>query len=392
MALVVDRIDVDELIELTRALVRIPTVFDPERGLNEEPAARFIADLLTRWGWAPRVELVAPGRPNVIATVIGDRPGPHLLFEGHTDVVTEGDVSEWKLDPFGAEVVDGCLHGRGSADMKGGVAAMLLATRAVVEAGPFPGRITVACLVDEEGMMAGAKHFVAQGHTADVDAAICCEPEAGEICNVSKGAVRLRVDLRGRMAHGAMPQHGDNPIPRLGALLVGLGELQADLQGSVGEHPHLGLPYLTPTVVGAGTPPQMNVIPAAASLWIDVRTVPGIDHADLVKRVRDLAGPNAAVTVIDDRPVVDTPASSRVVTALRAAHEAVTGEPARLGGVPGATDGTVLTSRGAIPSVVYGPGGKWIAHQANEFVEVDDLVRHARVYADAALRFLTAGA
>jgi succinyl-diaminopimelate desuccinylase len=123
-----------------------------------------------------------------------------------------------------------------------------------------------------------------------------------------------------------------------------------------------------------------------------VRTVPGIDHADLVQRVSDLAGPNAAVTLIDDRPVVDTPAGSPVVTALLAAHEAVTGEPGRLGGVPGATDGTVLTSRGGIPSVVYGPGGTWIAHQANEFVEVDDLVAHAHVYADAALRFLSAGA
>lgn len=390
MALVGDSIDASELVQLTQALVRIPTVFDPDRGLNEEPAARYIADLLTGWGWAPRVELVAPGRPNVIATIDGGAgAGPHLLFEGHTDVVTEGDRSEWKLDPFGAEIVDGCLYGRGSADMKGGVAAMLLATRAVVEAGPFPGRITVACLVDEEGMMAGAKHFVAQGHTSDIDAAICCEPEAGEICNVSKGAIRLRVDLRGRMAHGAMPQHGDNPIPRLGALLEGLGELQHELQAGVGEHPLLGLPYLTPTVVDAGTPAQMNVIPAGASVWIDVRTVPGIEHAALVQRVSDLAGTNAAVTVIDDRPAVDTPPNSPVVAALQEAHEAVTGAPGRLGGVPGATDGTVLTSRGGIPSVVYGPGGKWIAHQANEFVEVDDLVRHARVYAAAALRFLT---
>src|SRR5688500_10889647 len=129
-----DRIDATELVELTQALVRIPTVFDPDRGLNEEPAASFITDLLTGWGRRPRVEGVAPGRPNVIATVTGGGPGAHLLFEGHTDVVTEGERSDWKFDPFGAEVVDGCLYGRGAADMKGGVAAMLLATRAVLEA------------------------------------------------------------------------------------------------------------------------------------------------------------------------------------------------------------------------------------------------------------------
>jgi succinyl-diaminopimelate desuccinylase len=387
-----DRIDSSELIELTQALVRLPTVYDPARGLSEAPAADLIAETLRRWGWSPTVELVAPGRPNVFATVDGGQPGPHLLFEGHTDVVTEGDPADWKLDPFGGDLIDGRLYGRGAADMKGGLAAMLLATRAVAEAGPFPGRITVACLVDEEGMMSGAKHFVAHGHADGVDAAICCEPEAGEICPVSKGSLRLRVDGRGRMAHGAMPHHGDNPIPRLAALVVGLADLQRELQERVGEHPQLGLPYLTPTVLEAGTPAQMNVIPAGASLWIDVRTVPGIEHSEVVERIRALAGTTTAVTVIDDRPVVDTPSESDVVAALRAAHEAVTGEPARIGGVPGATDGTVLTSRAGIPSVVYGPGGKWIAHQANEFVEVDDLVAHAHVYADAAVRFLSAGA
>ncbi len=386
------RIDTRELVELTSALVRIPSVYDPARGLCEEPAARFLADLVRSWGWEPRIDEVAPGRPNVITTVTAGQPGPHLLFEGHTDVVTEGDRAHWSVDPFGGEVSDGRLWGRGSADMKSGVAAMLLATRAVAAAGTFPGRITLACLVDEEGMMTGAKDFVARGHAAGVDAAICCEPEAGEICNVSKGALRLRVDVRGRMAHGAMPHQGDNPLPPLADLVTALADLQGELHAQHGEHPHLGRPYVTPTVVTAGTPAQMNVIPGLASLWLDVRTVPGVDHAALIKRIEQAAGPRSTVEVIDDRPVVDTPATAPVVRALWDAHLAVTGETPRLGGVPGATDGTVLTSRGGIPSVVYGPGGKWIAHQADEYVEVADIERHAHVYAEAALRFLGATA
>jgi succinyl-diaminopimelate desuccinylase len=96
----------------------------------------------------------------------------------------------------------------------------------------------------------------------------------------------------------------------------------------------------------------------------------------------------ATVTVIDDRPAVSTPETSPVVRALCDAHAAVTGEPARLGGVPGATDGTVLTARAGMPTVVYGPGGKWIAHQVDEFVDVAAIVEAAEVYREAALRFL----
>ena len=181
------------------------------------------------FGWAPEIDVVAPGRPNVIAVVEGGGgAGPTLMFEGHTDVVTEGEG--WTVDPFGGEIVDGRLYGRGSADMKGGVAAMLFATDALVRRGPFPGRIVLAALVDEEGMMAGAKHLVARGRTDGVDAVICCEPEGGEICHVAKGALRLQLDFTGKMAHGAMPFQGRNPNRAVGAAIGALADLEAAVQ------------------------------------------------------------------------------------------------------------------------------------------------------------------
>ncbi|MCU0260393.1 MAG: M20 family metallopeptidase [Ilumatobacteraceae bacterium] len=388
-------IDVDALVSFTRELVRIPSVFDPARGLDESPAAELVAEQMRAFGWSPELDLVAPGRPNVYCTVEGDRPGRTLMFEGHTDVVTEGDPATWTFDPFGGELRDGRILGRGAADMKAGVAAMLFATDALVRSGSFPGRIVLAALVDEEGMMEGAKHFVATGRAAGIDGAICCEPEGGEICHVAKGALRLRVDLTGVMAHGAMPFQGRNPNRAAGQVLVALAALEASLQRLHGEHPHLGLVWVTPTVLRSGDPVQMNVMPAHASVWVDVRTIPSVDHDDLVAEVRRLAadaaaptGVTADVTVIDDRPAVAVDERHPLVRAVWDAHAAVGTSPPRLGGVPGATDGTVLTSRGGIPSVVYGPGGKWIAHQADEFVEVDDLVAHATVYVDAARRFL----
>jgi len=275
--------------------------------------------------------------------------------------------------------------------MKSGLAATLYATRALQLAGPFPGRIKVCALADEEGLMLGAHHFVSSGLASDVDGAIVAEPEAGEICAVAKGALRLRVDLTGKMAHGAMPQHGRNPIEAVGALLVALRALQQELQRAHPAHEHLGEVYVTPTVVRAGTEEQVNVIPATASVFVDVRTIPGLEHKEVADRVAALAardGIEAEVSVLVDRPPVDVPVTDPVVAALAAAHRTVTGEEPVYGGVPGSTDGTVLTHWGGVPSVVYGPGGKWIAHQADEYVEVDEIVRCARVFAEAARRFL----
>jgi succinyl-diaminopimelate desuccinylase len=388
-------VDVDGVVAFTAELVRVRTVNDPGTS-DETGAADLVVAKMREWGWSPEVVEVAPGRPNVICTVEGGGgPGPVLAFEGHLDVVTEGDERQWTVDPYGAEVRGGRMYGRGSADMKSGVAAMLYGTRALQLAGPFPGAVRIFALADEEGMMLGAKHAVASGAAAGVDGVICCEPEGDEVCPSSKGAVRLRVDLTGKMAHGAMPHEGRNPLPVLGRVLVALEALQGELQDRHGVHEHLGTVYITPTVVEAGAAVQMNTSPALASVWVDIRTVPGVDHDELIERIRtdfvalgteaDIA---STVVVIDDRPPVDTPVSDPVVTCLVEAHERVTGVRPAYGGVPGTTDGTIFTRDGHLPTVVYGPGGKWIAHQADEFVAVEEIGRYARTYAEAARIFL----
>jgi succinyl-diaminopimelate desuccinylase len=390
-------VDEEAVVAFTQELVRVRSVNDPGHGGGEARAAELVAERMRTLGWEPQVEEVAPGRPNVVAVIDGGGgPGPTLMFEGHTDVVTEGDLSTWTVDPYGAEIRNGRLHGRGSADMKSGVASMIYAVKAVQDAGPFPGRIVVGALVDEEGLMLGAKHFAGTPLAAEVDGVIVCEPEEGEICAVAKGAVRLRIDLTGAMAHGAMPQHARNPLPVAARIITGLERVQQGLQDEYGEHEHLGWTYLTPTVVLAGDTDQINVIPARAAVCVDTRTIPGVDHEAMVEAVTTMAreaagdsGVRVEVRVVDDRPAVDTPVDHPVVAALAAAHEQVVGQPAVYGGVPGATDGTILTRDAGLATVVYGPGGKWIAHQADEFVEVADIIRCARVYAVAARRFLT---
>lgn len=383
-------IDSRSLVEFTRRLIRIRSV--NESGFREAEAARAVADEMHRLGLRVEVEEVAPGRPNVIARIEGGLPGPTLLFEGHTDVVTEGDPELWSHDPFGAELVEGRIYGRGAADMKGGLAAMIYAGAAIRSAGPFPGAIVLAALCDEEELMIGVHEFVKSGHASDVDAAIVCEPEDREVCISQKGALRLRVDVFGKMAHGAMPDQGRNPIPTIGRLIDAAAVVESELQREHGTHPLLGPPYVTPTFVQAGSVGQMNVISPMAAIAFDIRTIPGIDHDGLEQRFAEVVSSSAdgltyTLTRLVDRPSTETPKDHPIVKAVVSAHLEVTGETPRFGGVPGSTDGTILHQAG-IPVVVYGPGDKWIAHQANEYVEVEDLIRCANVYAAAALRFL----
>lgn len=387
-------IDRDGLVEFTRRLVRIPSVNQPGQG--EAPVVAAVVELVRSWGWDPVIEEVAPGRPNCIIRLEGGQPGRTLLFEGHTDVVTPGDPEEWSRDPFGADLVDGRIWGRGAADMKGGLAAMLFAARAIESVGPFPGTIVLGVLCDEEEMMIGVHDFVRRGHARGIDGAIVCEPEAGEICITQKGALRLRIDFEGRMAHGAMPDQARNPITAAFDLIAEIRLIEADYQRQPGEHPTLGVTYLTPTYVTAGSLPQLNVIPSSALLTVDVRTVPGVDHAELLTRVAAAAdrvttstGVEISPSVLVDRPPTSIDSDHPLVHAMTSAHREVTGTEPVYGGVPGTTDGTILSRDAGLPVVVYGPGGKWIAHQADEYVEVDDLVRHAEVYVAAALRFLS---
>ncbi|HKH77802.1 MAG TPA: ArgE/DapE family deacylase, partial [Rubrobacteraceae bacterium] len=351
---VLHRIDRDELVRLTRDLVRIPSVYHPEdpEG-NEARAARFVAEHLERAGFDVRAEEVAPGRPNVWAAWEGDRPGKTLLFEAHTDVVTEGRAEDWIHPPFGADREGGRVYGRGACDTKGNLAAAVIAVRAVKESGvSFPGRLVLCHPVDEEGMMTGIKHFIERGHAEGVDGAVVCEPEENQLCVKQKGAMRVEVTVRGRMAHGAMPLSGVNPLTRAARFVVAVEELEREELERHGEDQMLGYPSLTPTVLmGPETgEPQINVIPASAYVALDIRTTPSQSHEEIAGRLRGILSKlraedpdfDARLEVIEERPPTDTPTDDPLVRAMAAAHKHLTGEEPRYNGVPGATDGTFL--------------------------------------------------
>jgi succinyl-diaminopimelate desuccinylase len=396
------RVHEDELVALTRDLVRIPSVIRPSDPDGTEAAA---ADYVHRWfveeGFAVERDLAAPGRPNVVAW-LGEAGGPTLLLEGHTDVVTEGDPAAWRHPPFGGDLEDGRVWGRGAADMKGGLAAAMIAAAAIKRSGARPGgRLVVGALVDEEGDMLGVRRFAATPLARELTAAIVCEPEQNELCLEQRGVVWARVSLRGRMAHGAMPEAGANPIAAAGALLGEVPALERRLRRLCERSRYLKAPTVTPTIVRSplGGVPQSNVIPAAAEVVLDVRLTPGPDaaavSAEIDRACRAAAEAVPGVTV-EWRPVNGFRPATRVgreeplVRAMTWAVKAATGRRPVFGGVPGSTDGTILRETLGIPIVTCGPGHRLIPHQVDEHVEVAELVDAARIYVASALKYLEA--
>ena len=394
-----ERIDRAELIRFTRDLVRIPSVFCPgtPEG-NEARAAQYVADYLEGNGFDARMEEVAPGRPNVWALWSGDRHGKTLLFEGHTDVVTEGRAEEWKYPPFGAELVGSRIYGRGSCDTKGNLAAAVMAVKAIKDSGVrFAGRLLLCHPVDEEGMMLGIKHFIRQGHAEGVDGAVICEPEENQLCVAQKGAMRVEVTVRGKMAHGAMPLSGVNPVTRAARFVVAVEELEREEISRHGEDEFLGYPSITPTILLGPEcgEPQINVIPASAYVALDIRTVPAQSHREIVARLEEcLAGlaaedPDfeADLEVIEERLPTETDTNDPLVQAMTAAYTQLVGEPPRYNGVPGATDGTFLHAWANLPIVTTGAGGRTVPHHKDEWIDVDELFTTCRLYAATALYF-----
>ena len=401
------QIDDAELIAWVRALARIPSVWRPETGEGEEAAANWVAERCREIGLETHVELVAPGRPNVIAFLRGAQARPAggrmLMFEGHTDVVTEGDPAAWTDPPFSATLRGGRIYGRGANDMKAGLVCALIAIKAIKASGvALNGDIVLGAVCDEEGRMLGIKHFVERGWAAPVTAAIVCEPEENHLCISQKGVMWVHVVIQGVMAHGAMPLSGVNPMYPAARFLTAIEQLERETIAAHGRHEHLGQPSITPTIVltpprGAGEP-QNNVMPGAVEITLDCRLIPGQDPEALAAQIQIRldavldADPrlNARCEVIETRHPTRTDADHPIVAALAGAYTDLSGRAPIYGGVPGSTDGTILNARAGVPIVTCGPGDIYIPHHTDEWVAVDEITQAARMYVLAAIRYLGA--
>ena len=399
--LLLDSVDPAELVRLTQDLVRIDSVIRPESGGTESRVVQFIAEWIRReLRLEPIVEEAAPNRQNIIVTLDSGAKGPCLMLEGHTDVVSEGSRGSWTHDPFGGEIAEGRIYGRGACDMKGGLAVALVTAKAFHTAGvPWKGKIRLGLVCDEEGMMLGIKSFIRAGYADDVTACLVPEPEENNLCICMKGAIRAIVTVTGKMAHGAMPLSGINPNTRMARIILAFERYETEEKERCGTDPFLGLPSVTFTVIQSpppGSPPQLNVMPGDAVGYVDIRTTLSQNHdavrARLQGILRELAAEDpdfkAEIEFIEDRPVVGISRDEPIARVSAEAYREITGREPVWNGVPGATDGTFLSAWKKIPCLVNGPGPRLIPHQADEYIGIDELVESARIYVLSASRFL----
>lgn len=403
-AAVLALIDDEALIADVQALTRIPSVWRPETGEGEAAAAAWVAARCRAFGLETTVEEVAPGRPNVIAHLHG-APGPTLMFEGHTDVVTEGNPALWRDPPFAAVRRDGRIVGRGANDMKAGLVcaiwAMGVLAQARAQAGlRLRGSLLLGAVCDEEGQMLGIKHFIRQGWANNVSAAIVCEPEENHLCIEQKGVQWLRATITGVMAHGAMPRTGAVSGYALARFLTLVEELEQRTLTETPPSAFLGRPSMTPTIIrspaaGHGEA-QNNVMPGASEVVLDCRLLPGQDAARQQEAIATLLRAVVAqeerlqgtLELIEVRPPTATERSHPLVGALASAYTSLTGDAPTFGGVPGSTDGTMLHAQKGIPIVTCGPGDIHIPHHIDEWVSEDEIRLAVRMYVLAAMRYL----
>lgn len=358
-------------VALTQALLRLDTVNPPG---HEDRCAELLADLLSDAGFACTRHEYAPRRTSLIARLGRGLP---LAFTGHLDVVPLGNAP-WRHDPFGAEIVDGRLYGRGASDMKSGVAA--IAAAAIAQADRLrdgPGATLIFTAGEETGCD-GAFAMAREPHAAELlgraGALVVAEPTANRPLLGHKGAFWLQAEARGVTAHGSMPEQGDNAIYKLAEAALALRDFRFE-----GEpHPLMGAPTLNVGTVRGGL--NINSVPDAAELTIDIRSVAGQDHAAVMRCLCRTLGSHIGLrALLDVGPVYTAPEHPwmQQVLALCAAHS---GLPAEARTATYFTDAAALSGPlGRPPAVILGPGEPTMAHQTDEYCEV------AQIHAATAL-------
>ena len=409
----------DFVVDLTREMVKIPTVnpkfvLDPE--VNREPDHQnYLEGVLKEIGLDTEQSEALPDRPNLTGGWAGD-PERSLIISGHVDVVPEGDRNLWSVDPYGGEIKDGLMYGRGTIDMKGGIAAGVAACKAIRDAGiELVGSIEIHAVIDEEAGGFGAIDLIKRGHTSK--AVIVAETTAGAIAPAEGGLEWVKVTLRGKTAHAGRrynaiyPQRftPERPAPGINAIELGVRFLQAvrELErewGNRKQHPLLppGITTINPGVMigGAGMGPDsrpavtMNsaIIPDVCIMEFDLKFLPNETSAEVRREfeafVHHFAQTDSwlretpPIVEWDLRgvhlPPVDTPLDHPLVQAIVATREHL-GYATEMRGYTEVCDAAHYAGTGAA-CVIYGPAGDRL-HGIDEYIRIDSLIDCAKVFA-----------
>lgn len=377
-------------LDFLKQLIAIDTA-----GGHEEKVSLFLKDSFAKHGITAQLVEVEPGRHDVIAK-LGTGNGPVLAFEGHQDTVAIGEKDQWQHDPLGAEIVGDKVYGRGTTDMKAGLAAEALALMELADEGAeLNGTLEFIATVAEESSqhnhMQGAQTLVKKGLIQDVDAIIIAEPSDSQLDFAHKGSITYRVSSVGKTAHSSMPQLGYNAIKPL----VHYYNLQEEYFKSFAgvENQYLGKTVPVVTKIDGGQ--QLNSVPDYAELFAKVRTIPEISNDEIwqhikamIKQVNEEDGAQLSLTVLGDKiPVVTDPNAPFIKTLHRVAEEKLQ-RPVAVQGVAFGTDASELSKgNDHFSMAVLGPGNK-TAHAINEWVSLTTYYEFIEMFNEIAKQYL----
>jgi acetylornithine deacetylase len=365
---------------LLMELVQIPSVnptLAPEEGHNEQRLADFCGEWLTDHRVATRLEEIEPGRPNVIGEA-GLVEGPVLVLCAHLDTVGTTGMT---IPPFEPTVVGDRLYGRGSYDMKGGIAAAMVAA-AELAATDMPGRLMLALVSDEEYSSIGAEAF-ADRYIAD--GCIITEPTGGQLILAHKGFLWAEIRTEGKAAHGSRWDLGISAVGKMGPVIVSL-ESHDRLVLRERIHDLVGPASLHPAIVSGGV--GLSTYAPDCTLKVERRTLPGEKRENVEKELLDVvadSGQQAETDCFFYRSPMACDPDEAIARSTRQAVLEITGMTPTETGVGYWTDGGIFSDAG-IPTVLYGPSGEG-AHAAEEWVDIESVLTCARVLVNAARHF-----
>jgi len=374
--------------ELCRDLVRINTVNPPG---DEQKAAEFVLDFLKPFGFEGELVPHADKRASMLARLKGTGELPAVMFNGHVDVVPVG-AQAWQYEPFSGEIAEGKVWGRGSCDMKGGIAAMLVAARAIaLSKQKLRGDLVFSVTAGEEVNMLGARVLAALPSLGALQAVIISEPTLNDICLVERGVLWPEITTHGKTAHGSTPHLGINAVLMMLPLVEELEKMEIPFT----PHPLLGKMTRSLDILQGGM--KANVVPDACSVTYDLRTVPGQDHVKIIaqieEKIKELEQriPNfkATIKVMNDLPAAETAPDNPTVLRFQAAASEAAGRNVETKVMTFATEACIFVPELHVPTIVLGPGDPKLAHQPNEFVEINKMADAARIYAHAAVKMLS---
>jgi succinyl-diaminopimelate desuccinylase len=360
-----------DAVELTRNLIRFDTINPPG---NEQPCAEYLGALLEKAGFSINYYPMAEGRPNLIARIGGSADKRPLCFSGHLDVVPLG-AAPWSVAPFGADIADGKVYGRGSSDMKAGVAAFVAAA---LELAPrlsgTPGLTLVISAAEETGCE-GVNQLVAMEENVlgEAGAMIVAEPTANRPLVGHKGVLWVRGLSRGVTAHGSMPEQGENAVYKAARVV---GRLET-LNLAEGHDLTVGAPTLNVGWLRGGL--NVNSVPDEAGFGIDIRMVPGITVEQVMAKLTEAGGVDASFQVGSHYPPVWTEPSDPWVASVFALMQEVAGTSTEPAIATYFTDAAALTKAYDYPpTLILGPGEPALAHQTDEYCHIHR-IEEARV-------------